>query len=297
MQVPGARTSLLSVAGAVALDRAGVEPLGAVTGCVGVVVLRTWANACGSQATTLGQDAPRTAVRLMTDAPVPGAAGTGTRTPASRLGARRQALRDALDRMLERAAALGADGVLDVRLTETPEPGAGHWRAVAATGTAVRVRGGVPDGVPVPFASTLDGPGTAAAIGACRWPARVAVGLAAAVRHTDPWARVGAGQQLAVNEPGELEGLTELLTAARAAARDDLAADAARAGDGHVVLTRSEHRSWRQEVAGHTDDVAEATLVGTVLHDAGPPPGPGSSLAVLPLTDSIVPDTRRGGRR
>jgi hypothetical protein len=295
----GPRVSLLSVAGAVALEGCSVEPLGVVTGCVGAHVRRTWAGACGSSATTLGQDAPRAPVRVMTDAAPPGAATAGDRAPVSRLGIRRSALRDALGRMLAQAAALRADGVVDVRLTETPDPDAPRWRAFVATGTAVRVRAGQA-GPAAPFASTLDGPRTAAAIGAGWWPAGVAVGLAAVVRHTDAWARVGTGQQLATGEPGELEGLSELVTTARTRARDDLAADAARAGGGHVAVTSSGARTWRQDAAQHVDDVAEVMLVATVLQALAAVSSASSvrPLTVLPLTDAPDPArTRHGGPR
>lgn len=281
------RTSLLSVPAAAALHGAGFEPLGDVAGTCGMSLMRR-VGRCGAAATPLGLTSPRSPV-VTSGSPA---------TPADRglrpwVSARAEGFGLALRRMLAEARALGADGVVDVRVTQTRDAQSAALYAFVAAGTAVLVTDGAPPGVRdddgTPFASTLDGPATARAVAAGWWPAGVAVGLAGAIRHRDQYARVGPGQQVGSFETGEVAGLSDLLTAVRADARARLreSGDALRAE--HLAVTRFDTRVRRQSISDHEDDVAETTVLATALRHVPGATGP-PALAILPLRD-------RGGTR
>lgn len=272
-------TSLLPVPSAAALRAVRWEPVGDVTGCV-VMLVRRFVGACGRTPTPLGLDAPPAPVVSSGD-------DGGPEGLRPRAAARTTGLTGALERMLAQAAVLDADGVVDVRLTET---GTEHQMVeFVAAGTAVRVSGGLPSGGrDGPFATTLDGPATAAALSAGWGPTGVAVGVAAALRHQDQFSRSGAGQAVGSFVNAELSGLTDLLTTARADARSRLHEAAVALGGGDLAVTRFDTRTGRQSITdGHVDDTADVTVVATVLRHA--PSGHRDAVrqvrAVLPLTD------------
>lgn len=284
------RTSLLSAGAAVALHAVGLTPVGDVLGCTARSLVRRmfrcgWDGATGLRA----DDRPSP---VLTSGSVPDGEGLAGWATGRTLG-----FREALDRLLAQAAAIGADGVVDVRLTETH--GDSALQEYVALGTAVRVDAGTDASFPgradgpgagAPFATTLDGPGTARLLASGWWPAGIAVGLSAAIRHQDRFSRAGAGQVVRVHEPGELVGLSDLLAAARADARDRLAEDGRRVGGEHLAVTSFTTRTLvRQWGESHVDDVAQTTAVATVLRARADGPAvaaPARTLTVLPLSDS-----------
>jgi uncharacterized protein YbjQ (UPF0145 family) len=289
------RTSLLSVPATTALHGVGLEPLGDVAGTCGMSLMRR-VGRCGAGGTPIGLTSPRSPV--LTSGSPGTAAGDGLRPWVE---ARTQGFALALRRMLADARAVGADGVVDVRVSQTRDAESAALHAFVAAGTAVHVTGGVPPGVRddegTPFAATLDGPATARAVASGWWPAGVAVGLAGAIRHRDQYARVGPGQQVGSFETGEVVGLSDLLAAVRADARARLqeSGDALRAE--HLAVTRFDTRVRPQSISDHEDDVAETTILATALrHVPGAAAAP-PMLAVLPLRDGSGTRPPRGGAR
>ena len=194
--------------------------------------------------------------------------------------------------MLTEAHALGADGVLGITRSVTPL-GVEH-RGVRDPRhrRPVRRLGAHPARRHRPWAATLTGEDVAAAASSGFRPAGVAFGYSLALKHEDWQLR----QQRSTWTNQEVDGLTELLGAARADARRSLARKAgAAAAGGEVVVTANSLRTFERACTGEAKDViAEALFVGTVLtpHPAGPPRR--RTLTVLPLTPPTAPATRRG---
>jgi uncharacterized protein YbjQ (UPF0145 family) len=211
----------------------------------------------------------------------------------SRAEAVEHALAEAHRRMLAEAGALGADGVLGITRSVTPL-GAGV-EEYATLGTAVRYVDPALTRRPgaTPWAATLTGEDVAAAATSGFRPSGVAFGYSLALKHEDWQLR----QQRSTWTNQEVDGLTELLGAARADARHSLAREARRAAaaGGEVVVTANSLRTFERTCTGETKDVlAEALFVGTVLtpHPAGSTRR--RTLTVLPLTPPTAPATRRG---
>ena len=201
-----------------------------------------------------------------------------------------EARHKAIDRMTAECAALGGHGVVGVSLSFGPFPIGGlEFRTI---GTAVRGIGA--PAPPRPFSSDLSGQDFAKLIMAGWVPAGLALGISIASRHDD-WLTTGQRAWGAGNN--EVSGYTELVTAARHDAREQLRSDVARQGaDGVVIATNSlrirERECPSQE--GRKDHIAEATVIGTAIarftssHQAAPP----RSLAIL----SLDPQRRQAAR-
>jgi uncharacterized protein YbjQ (UPF0145 family) len=238
----GAWTSLLTVPAAVGVHAVGFEPVGEVMGSI--VQQLGWAGygGCG----TFGWA---------------GSVASAPRTGAFRpyVDALHRGYDTALSRMTLEAAAIGADGVVGVRLTESHL--AGGAREFTALGTAVRGPG--PARSRRVFRTTLPGQDVAKLAAAGWLPAEVVYGISVAIRHDD-WttrqqASWGAGNV-------EVTGYTELLTYTRADARLRLAEHVSRAGaDGAIVSSMSVTAGEIEPAENHRDHVAEATVFGTAL--------------------------------
>jgi uncharacterized protein YbjQ (UPF0145 family) len=206
-----------------------------------------------------------------------------------------RAWRDAHDRMLTEARALGADGVLGIRRRATRVAGGGH--EYASLGTAVRFveptrNDRVDQPRRTPWAATLTAEDCAAAASAGFLPAGVATGYSLAIKHEDWQLR----QQGSSWNNTEVTGLTELLSAARADARHSLAGNARQfTSRGELVVTDSSLQTGERPCGEEKDLLAEALFVGTVLvpHPA-PPARRGRTLTVLPLTPPTAAARRRG---
>ena len=148
-----------------------------------------------------------------------------------------------------------------------------------------------------PWAATLTAEDCAAAASAGFLPAGVATGYSLALKHED-WQ---LKQQRSAWNNTEVDGLTELLSAARADARRSLAAKARQLSvGGELVVTESSLTTGERPCGEEKDMTAEALFVGTVLV---PHPAPsarlGRTLTVLPLTPPTAPARRTpaGGSR
>jgi uncharacterized protein YbjQ (UPF0145 family) len=192
----------------------------------------------------------------------------------------RQALYEARERAMERmrqeCAGLGGDGVVAVRLEIRPFSAGGT--EFCAIGTAVRAAGGVRP--PQPFLSDLSGQDFAKLLRAGWVPVNLALGLAVMVRHDD-WR---TQRQSAAWVSTEITGYTELVYAARAQAREYLAADCARhGGTGVVVQSMTVRKGARPCSMGggeQHDHLAEAMVIGTAITEFA---GAGTAAPPAPL--------------
>lgn len=265
------RTSLLSADGLAGLEVAGFDTVGEVLGTTVMQIGWTGWGGCGWQP---GYGAP--VGGYLGGAGGPGWAGYEPYAQAIRHG------RDtALDRMRQEAAALGADGVVGVRLTE--ERMDGQKREFMALGTAVRSRGQQRTGKP--FTTDLAAQDVAKLLAAGWVPAGLIYGLAIAIRHDD-WRTTSSLSYFAGNI--EVAGYTQLITHVRDSARRDFTAQVAGLGADAALMSSFRSTMWKLEVAeNHTDHAAESIVIGNAIakfdtaHLSTP-----SSLTILPLRSS-----------
>lgn len=265
----GVRTSLLSVPSAASATVVGLDPVGEVMGCiVQHVGWQGWAG-CGYW---------RTGPSTMQSTQF------GSYRPY--VDAVRHGYDTALRRLSDEARLLGADGVIDIRITVTTL-GRDNFEYVAL-GSAVRLGnqrsglGTLPVALPVPFLTELPGADVAKLMLAGWMPTNIVYGIALAIRHDD-WQTLSQTQRW-VN--AEVTSFTELSNHVRHQARRVVTAQSAEKGTGGALITSSSMRIWEQEPSeGHRDHLAECRMFGTAIVrfprpgvQAGPPP-----LTFLPL--------------
>jgi uncharacterized protein YbjQ (UPF0145 family) len=172
-----------------------------------------------------------------------------------------QARHRAVERMREECAGLGGDGVVGVRLTVKSFYGNGL--EFMAIGTAVRADG--PKRPPKPFTSDLSGQDFAKLMRSGWTPVDLVQGVGAVIRHDD-WAQ-RMQQSSWMNQ--EIVGSTQLVTAARASARESLAKDAAKRGGHTVVLQQVQLNIFETRCAYGGEDahdhMADAFIWGTAI--------------------------------
>jgi uncharacterized protein YbjQ (UPF0145 family) len=266
-QADGVRTSLLDVPGVTSVSGVGLLPVGEVMGCMVQHIGWQGFGGCGYYG--------------------PGA-GWGLGTVTSGTNARYAGYRPYVDalyrgydtaiaRMVLEAQAMGADGVVGVRLTV--EHLGQDNREFVALGTAVRGQGGVHP--PRPFVTDLPGADVAKLLHAGWVPAAIAIGIAVAVRHDD---YATLSQARAWGQNTEVSGYTELVQHVRADARHAFERHASRAGADGAVVSHMGLQIWEQEPAeGHRDHVAESTVFGTAIARFSSGPARTRALTVLPL--------------
>jgi uncharacterized protein YbjQ (UPF0145 family) len=265
----GVRTSLLSADGLAGLEVAGFDVVGEVLGTAVMQIGFSGYGGCGwSPGFTGGYYGG------------PASVSRPSRWSGYEPYARavREGRDTALDRMLQEAAALGADGVVGVRFTD--ERMEGQKREFMALGTAVRSRGR--ERPKTPFSTDLGGQDVAKLMAAGWVPSGIAYGISIAVRHDD-WRTQSQTGWMAGNT--EVSGYTELLTHVRAEARRDFAAGAAEYGGDAALMTGLTSRMWEIEPGeNHRDHVAECIVTGNAIarfHTGRRPTT--SSLTILPL--------------
>jgi uncharacterized protein YbjQ (UPF0145 family) len=261
--------SLLSVPGAVTLAGCGFDPVGEAMGCiVQHVGWQGYAN-CGYYG--FGP----------LSGPTVTSGGRGTSRWAG-FGPYVDALYHGWDtavaRLLTEAQALGADGVVDVRLTQE-HLGASN-REFVALGTAVRSRGR--EHARRPFATHVSGQDVAKLLHAGWVPTGILFGISVAIRHDD-YRTMQQASWSGANV--EVTGYTELVGHVREDARTQFQRHAARlGGDAAVVDEMSLHVHEIEPSEAHRDHVAEAVVRGTAIarfHRGAA--APTSSLTILPL--------------
>ena len=282
------RASLLPVAGAAGVAASGFEPAGEVMGCI--VEHFGWSGFGCPYYGYGGYGPPGAFGGPMGPRGIAGPAGWGPPTMTSGQGNRwggfgpyadalYRGYDTAVARMLEEATALGADGVVGVRLT-VEHMGNGN-REFVALGTAVRSVGR--RHLQRPFATLLAGQDVAKLFAAGWAPASIVIGLSVAVRHDDYRTQMQARSWNTANV--EVEGYSELVAHTRADARDQLARRIARTGaDGAVIEDMTLHIHEREQGENHRDHIAEATVTGTaIVRFHRTRRAPTSSLTILPL--------------
>jgi uncharacterized protein YbjQ (UPF0145 family) len=243
---------LLSVSGQAGLEHFGFTPVGEVMGCVVVTIGFQGYVGCGWGYSSFGAYG--------------GSMPTATRRTGGFFGlspyldALDASWATALERMTTEAERLGADGVVDIRLSEARLDQSA--REFVVLGTAVRSVGSTH--VTRPFATTLSGSDTAKLFSAGSTPIAVVIANAAGIRHDD-WTTVQSRSAWAGNI--EVQGYSELVHATRADCREEFRAKAHRAGaDGAIVsgpMAIEFHEIAVSE--GHTDHVGTARLIGTAI--------------------------------
>jgi len=204
-----------------------------------------------------------------------------------------QARHRAVERMRVEAAGLGGDGVVGVRLSVGSFYGNGL--EFMAIGTAVRADGAKRP--KKPFTSDLSGQDFAKLLRAGWVPVDLVQGVGAVIRHDD-WAQ-RMQQSSWMNQ--EMVGSTQLVTAARAAARDSIAADAGKRGAHSIVLQNMQLNIFESRCAYGGEDahdhVADAFLWGTAIVPISKTAKPHPIQAPLPMLRLDKNDTAIKGER
>jgi uncharacterized protein YbjQ (UPF0145 family) len=251
----GLRTSLLPVAGAYGIESVGLKAVGEVMGCI--VQYVGWVGGAGYGANYLNY---------------------GTVSYQPYVDALYHGYDTALGRMMTEARAMGADGIVGVRLTVSPM-GENNQEFVAL-GTAVRAQSATrPRKL---FTTSLTGPDVAKLMQAGWVPAKIAIGIAVESRYLD-WQTASQMSVMAGNT--EVTGYTELVTRVRAQARDRFAKHARDARADGATVSSMNLRTWHQEINNNRLLCAESSVFGTTIarfHRTGPRP-PTRSLTIMPL--------------
>lgn len=190
-----------------------------------------------------------------------------------------QARHRAVERLRTECAGLGGHGVVGVKLTVASFYGNGL--EFMATGTAVS-GDGVTKHPKKPFTSDLSGQDFAKLMRAGWVPVDLVQGVGAVIRHNDWAARMQQGSW--VNQ--ELVGSTALITAARAAARESLAKDAAKRGGHSVVVQDIELNKYEVRCSSGQegeDTLVDAFIWGTAIAPINAKSHPRSLSAPLPM--------------
>ncbi len=198
-----------------------------------------------------------------------------------------QARHRAVERMRTECIGLAGDGVVGVRLTVGSFYGNGL--EFLAIGTAVRADG---DKRPKKaFTSDLSGQEFAKLLRAGWVPVDLVQGVGAVIRHDD-WSQ-RMQQSSWMNQ--EVVGSTNLVTAARHAARVSLAADAAKRGGHTVVLKDIQLNIFENRCAYGGEDahdhMADAFLWGTAIVPIGTKGRPDKPEMPLPMLRLDKPGT------
>lgn len=262
----GAWTSLLSAPAAAGLEVAGFDPVGEVMGSMVQRIGWIGYQGCG----LYGLGASRWS----------GAAGATTFSGyAPYADAVIRGYRTAMERMIQEASTIGADGVVGVRLSLSELDGSA--KEFTALGTAVRARSRTRPGRI--FTTDLPGQDVAKLVLAGWMPADLVFGIAVAIRHDDWQTRQQASSWMSGNT--EVSGYTELVTHTRSGARLRFAEHVKRSGADGAIVSSMGLRVWSIEPSdNHVDHAAEASVFGTALarlHAA--PAAPTRSLTFLPL--------------
>lgn len=230
----GLKTSLLSVNGAVGIESVGLHPVGEVMGCI--VQNIGWT---GGLNYGMGGFIGSVSFQPYVDALYHG-------------------FDTALGRMTTEARAMGADGIVGIRLTRARL--GENSQEFVALGTAVRA-----DSTRRPrrlFTTDLAGQDVAKLMQAGWVPVRIAIGIAVESQFLD-WASRSQMSVMAGN--AEVTAYTQLINRVRASSRQSFTAHArGTRADGAIVASMS-LRSWHQEAGNAPLLCAEASVFGTTV--------------------------------
>lgn len=284
----GPGSSLLKISGQAALEGCGFSVAGEAMGCIVHHIGWQGFGGCGYYAGGFGQGGLLGGLGSYSQGPVTSGQSAGYVGFGAYADAMYHGYDTALLRMLYECKALGADGVVGVRLQVT-YLGDGN-REFLAYGTAVRAHSKArPASL---FSTELEGHDVAKLLHGGWVPVSICVGISVAVRHDD-W--VTRNQASAWSGNTEVGGYTELVNHVRADARHQFQRRCAAYGGDGAVMSSMSLNIWEQEVAeNHRDHVALSTVTGTTIsrfhkqeHAVT------STLSILPMRDSQV----RTGRK
>ncbi len=276
------RSSLMPIAANAGVDGCGFRPVGEVMGCIVEQIGWQGWQGCGYYGSGPG---------FATMGIYGGSGGSGAyqaRTVTSGQGgygsfapyveALYRGWDTAVYRMLLECQALGGDGVVDVRLTQS-HLGQGS-REFLAMGTAVRAEGRQRPAKL--FSTTLAGNDFAKLVHGGWMSAAIVVGISVAIRHDD---YVTRNQARAWGYNTEVSGYTELVNHVRADARRQLQRRVAAVGaDGCITSPMQLSVHAREQGEGHTDHVAESQMFGdAVVRFHKQSDAPTKSLSILML--------------
>lgn len=293
----GVRSSLFSAPATAAARSAGLVPVGEVFGCL-VMNLGWSGGGCGwygpmtttfgggmgfstAQTSLGGGFAPSASSPVITSGNGGRFSGLSPYVEAIEAG-----WNGALQRLLAEAKALGAHGVVGITIERTLLQNR-VWE-FTALGTAVRST----DSTIAPFpgegevwSTDLSAEDTASAILSGFIPHEIVLGLSVSTKHEDWQLR---NQRMSWDNQ-EVDGMTELIRAARDEARSRLVSRATHSGGAHLVVTQMGLYEFETECGGQEgkDFHAEASFVGTTLVPVPRSHTPETSrvMTVLPLRD------------
>jgi uncharacterized protein YbjQ (UPF0145 family) len=249
----GLKTSLLSVAGAVGIETVGLSPVGEVMGCI--VQNIGWT---GGMNYGMG-----------------GYVGSVSFQPY--VQALYHGFDTALTRMTTEAKAMGADGIVGIRLTRGTLGESGQ--EFVAMGTAVRAASRYrPRRI---FTTDLAGQDVAKLMQAGWVPSKIAIGIAVESQFLD-WASRSQMSVMAGNT--EVSAYTQLINRVRAKSRQAFTSHSrGTRADGAIVASMG-LRSWHQEAGNAPLLCAEASVFGTTIarfHTGAR--APTKALTIMPL--------------
>lgn len=257
-QSSGVRTSLLSADGAASLASVGLDPVGEVMGCVVESVgWRGWGGCgYGSVGFGIGLNGVRGGM-FGADSQVIGSQDARWSGFGPYVNAIRRGYGTAMSRLLQEAQALGADGVVGVRLGVSMLDGA---REFMALGTAVRARSQTRP--QLPFTTDLPGSDVTKLMQAGWVPAQLIVGFDLAIKHDD-WRTSQASRSWA---NVEVAGYTDLVQYTRHIVRTNVEQQTRKVGaDGFIASAIQLTIREVEPSEGHRDHIAEALMVGTTI--------------------------------
>ncbi len=260
--------STLAVNEFAAISKVGFEPVGQVLGAAVYNIGDAGDEECPYGMTVYRREGtpayrpPGGGPRLV-QAPVPptGAAAIGSARPL--VSVLYQARRAAIRRMTTECSALGALGVIGVRLDVGPFGDNEDILEFRALGTAIRAPGVVSRAQP--FASDLSGQDFTKLVAHGWIPVGLALGVAVGYRHDD-WLTKGQTRWTAGNV--EIDGYTYLVRQMRTDARNELELDLVRMGADGVVVRDMQTQITERKcpiVPFSRDHVAQTTIVGTAI--------------------------------
>ncbi|GAA1845993.1 heavy metal-binding domain-containing protein [Pseudonocardia ailaonensis] len=269
----GAWTSLLSAPAAAGLTDAGFDPVGEVMGSI--VERIGWQGYRGCGWSPFGGAYGGYGGTAPTITSSDRAAFSGF---APYVAALEHGYGTAMSRLVQEAAAIGADGVVGIRLVQDRMEGGA--REFTALGTGVRARSGTrPSRV---FTTALPATDVAKLVRAGWMPTDLVYGISVAIRHVD-WS---TRQQMSWGAGNvEVTGHTELVTRVREDARHRFTAHVRGTGADGAIVDDMALATWEVEPAeNHRDLVAESTVFGTAVarfHSGRA--APSRTLTYLPL--------------
>lgn len=272
-------SGLSTVEGSAALSTVGFEQVSEVVGAAAFVVSTTGFYTVGARPWSSSSTGPtawrtggsRSAPRTYTSSAASVAVGTPPMMTALKEG-----YRTALSRLVAEARAVGADGVVGVRITRTRvDSGNAPLLSFLAVGTAIRSVGRTRAGTP--FTTDLSPAQTVAALRGGWIPVSYLACPVKAIRWVDTSSR---RQRRIFAANGEIDAHTEAVNACRHQARTDFA-KAARAVHADAAVMGAMTLS-----IGPSPGVAEVTVVitGTALARFAGGGGTAEPLTVMPLS-------------